>query len=343
MIAAQACILRKRSDGTPITDPSELIRCADYGEEGRASDPKIGAQVNAVARHGDAISLRNPVALYITSFSNDGINRQRGASSQASGGLCAGRRRRPGQTFGMGLHLVYEVPARRRLRRRRPQDRKRSHPVWRATRRERSRRPVRAGLLARDRSTTRRLPVTPSRASVAAASRTAERSSRAADAQGSSGNLGQSGLRGDEEPLDVNDIQGNSLAGFRKDHQRFLFFAMDRTPDGTGGDSALAARLAPRRELGCGGSCVQSTLPIDEAPAPATTHAGSLGHVVKCCLVCERPSPPDVGRGSRTSSPIRTSRVDSPAPPCFSTIPSTTRAIRSTGKWVATVTRLTCW
>jgi len=110
MIGAQACILRKRANGTPITDPSELINCADFGEDGRASDPKIGAQVNALARHGDAISLRNPVALYITRFSNDGINRN-GAPVPNFWRLVRGTAAAPGHTFGMGLHLVYEVPA----------------------------------------------------------------------------------------------------------------------------------------------------------------------------------------------------------------------------------------
>ena len=81
-----------------------------FGEDGRASDPKIGAQVNALARHGDAISLRNPVALYITRFSNDGINRN-GAPVANFWKLVRGTPAAPGQTFGMGLHLVYEVPA----------------------------------------------------------------------------------------------------------------------------------------------------------------------------------------------------------------------------------------
>ena len=110
LIAAQACILRKRPNGTPITDPSELINCADFGEDGRASDPKIGAAVNAKARQGNAITLRNPVALYITRFSNDGINRN-GAPVANFWRLVRGSAAPAGQTFGMGLHLVYEVPA----------------------------------------------------------------------------------------------------------------------------------------------------------------------------------------------------------------------------------------
>src|SRR5262249_5199885 len=71
-IAAQACILRKTNAGTPITESNALIECAGYGEPGRASDPKIGATVNAKARQGYAVALRNPVALYMTSWKTSG-------------------------------------------------------------------------------------------------------------------------------------------------------------------------------------------------------------------------------------------------------------------------------
>ena len=63
-IAAQATILRQRN-GQVLNDPDALIRCAQYGAPGRASDPHIGAEVNALARQGFAITLQNPVGLYI--------------------------------------------------------------------------------------------------------------------------------------------------------------------------------------------------------------------------------------------------------------------------------------
>jgi hypothetical protein len=63
-IAAQATILRQQN-GVVITDADELIRCARFGSPGRASDPRIGAEVNALAREGFAITLQNPVGLYI--------------------------------------------------------------------------------------------------------------------------------------------------------------------------------------------------------------------------------------------------------------------------------------
>ena len=40
-IAAQATVLRKHPDGTPVTDESELINCSQYGNPGRHSDPHV--------------------------------------------------------------------------------------------------------------------------------------------------------------------------------------------------------------------------------------------------------------------------------------------------------------
>lgn len=66
-LAADATIVRKRSDGTLISDRDELIKCANFGEEGRHSDPSIGAAVNGLARDERAgqITLQDPFGLYI--------------------------------------------------------------------------------------------------------------------------------------------------------------------------------------------------------------------------------------------------------------------------------------
>jgi hypothetical protein len=65
-IAADATILRKNDDGSLKTDAQDLITCARYGEPGRASDPHIGDLVNGLARDGYAISLKDPVGLYMS-------------------------------------------------------------------------------------------------------------------------------------------------------------------------------------------------------------------------------------------------------------------------------------
>ncbi|KAF9459691.1 hypothetical protein BDZ94DRAFT_1239063 [Collybia nuda] len=69
-LGARATVLRKRADGTPITDSDELIRCSRYGNPDRNSDPNIGAGINAGARGTPQIMLTiaNPVGLYIDSI-----------------------------------------------------------------------------------------------------------------------------------------------------------------------------------------------------------------------------------------------------------------------------------
>jgi hypothetical protein len=66
-LGADATILRspKGSEGRRISDPDALICCAKYGGANRCSDPTIGASVNELASMGLAITLRNPVGLYI--------------------------------------------------------------------------------------------------------------------------------------------------------------------------------------------------------------------------------------------------------------------------------------
>jgi hypothetical protein len=110
-IAAQACVLRKRPDGTPITDSNELIECARYGAGGRASDPKIGAIVNDKARQGYSVALRNPVALYMTSWKTNGNWKKPDGSPVGNyWKLVRGQLPATPTDPAMGLHLVYEVP-----------------------------------------------------------------------------------------------------------------------------------------------------------------------------------------------------------------------------------------
>ncbi|MBW4622750.1 MAG: hypothetical protein KME17_25750 [Cyanosarcina radialis HA8281-LM2] len=102
-IAAQATILRQK-DGEVLTDADELIRCALYGSPGRASDPTIGALVNALAREGYAITLQNPVGLYIDRLDTPGWTKPDG--SDVDPGYWKILRGTPGAI----LRAVYEVP-----------------------------------------------------------------------------------------------------------------------------------------------------------------------------------------------------------------------------------------
>jgi hypothetical protein len=102
-IAAQATILREKN-GVVLTDADELIECAQYGAAGRASDPTIGALVNALARLGYAITLQNPVGLYIDRLDTQGWTKPDG--SDVDSGYWKILRGHPGAV----LRAVYEVP-----------------------------------------------------------------------------------------------------------------------------------------------------------------------------------------------------------------------------------------
>lgn len=104
-IAAAATIQRKDAHGKAIKDPVQLIRCAKYGVEQRASDPHIGSEVNRLARDGYTITLRNPVGLYIDSIDISGITKPDGtAITPAYFQIVRG-------TAGAGLRAVFQIPA----------------------------------------------------------------------------------------------------------------------------------------------------------------------------------------------------------------------------------------
>ncbi|TFW31348.1 hypothetical protein [Massilia horti] len=64
-LAGDATVLYKNSAQAQVVDPDALICCAMYGGPDRTSDPTIGAAVNALARIGAFVTLRNPVGLYM--------------------------------------------------------------------------------------------------------------------------------------------------------------------------------------------------------------------------------------------------------------------------------------
>lgn len=72
-LAAQAAVVRKNATSNPITDPLTLINCSKYGDADRFSDPTIGAAVNSFVRQGSAVTLNNPIGLYIHKLKTAGI------------------------------------------------------------------------------------------------------------------------------------------------------------------------------------------------------------------------------------------------------------------------------
>jgi hypothetical protein len=64
-LGGDASVLYANAKGELVVEPDPLICCAGYGGSDRNSDPTIGATVNALARLGAMITLRNPVGLYM--------------------------------------------------------------------------------------------------------------------------------------------------------------------------------------------------------------------------------------------------------------------------------------
>jgi hypothetical protein len=64
-LGGDATVLRQDACGRLLVEPDALIAYAGYGGPNRNSDPTIGSSVNALARLGAWITLRNPVGLYM--------------------------------------------------------------------------------------------------------------------------------------------------------------------------------------------------------------------------------------------------------------------------------------
>jgi hypothetical protein len=64
-LGADASILYTDPKSRLLVEPDALMAYADYGGANRNSDPTIGATVNALARLGAYVTLRNPVGLYM--------------------------------------------------------------------------------------------------------------------------------------------------------------------------------------------------------------------------------------------------------------------------------------
>jgi hypothetical protein len=73
-LGADATVLRPSvAPQPPQTLPARLICCAGYGGVNRSSDPLIGAGVNGLARAGNAITLANPIGLYMSTVEIGGL------------------------------------------------------------------------------------------------------------------------------------------------------------------------------------------------------------------------------------------------------------------------------
>lgn len=109
-IGADGTVLRDK--GGPLTDATRLICCGGFGGAERASDPHLGAEVNALARQGFAITLRNPIGIYMDGIDDSAFTKPgAGGAREAAGHYFRIVRPQPTEdNEGLAVRAVYEVP-----------------------------------------------------------------------------------------------------------------------------------------------------------------------------------------------------------------------------------------
>jgi hypothetical protein len=105
ILVAQSTIVRSR-DGRPLTNSNDLIRCGVAADMDRNSDPLIVGDVNALARQGAAVTLDDPVGLYIDNLQTEGWVTPDGSDPQAFWKVTRG-------DADHAVRAVYQVPAER--------------------------------------------------------------------------------------------------------------------------------------------------------------------------------------------------------------------------------------
>jgi hypothetical protein len=80
-LVAEATVLRRHKDGTPVLDRQELVDCGGLGNPFRNSDPQIAEIVNDAAALGTEISLLDPMGLYLDGLITAGMKTPDGADA----------------------------------------------------------------------------------------------------------------------------------------------------------------------------------------------------------------------------------------------------------------------
>lgn len=91
-------------NGAVLTDDQELIRCGGYGQAERHSDPTIGGAVNVLARQDAAVTLANPIGIYLSGLSTAGWQTPDGSDPASFWTVTRG-------TAKKAVRAFYEVPA----------------------------------------------------------------------------------------------------------------------------------------------------------------------------------------------------------------------------------------
>jgi hypothetical protein len=102
-LGGDATVMRIDPQGRLLVEPDALICYAGYGGPNRNSDPTIGSTVNALARIGAYVTLRNPVGLYMDHIDISGWEAPDGGNVSDFVRIDRG-------TAGMIERLVVEAP-----------------------------------------------------------------------------------------------------------------------------------------------------------------------------------------------------------------------------------------
>lgn len=102
-LAAGSSVVRQ-INGKILTEQQALIKCGQYGNPERNSDPFIGSEVNTLARAGAMISLADPVGLYLDEFKTPGWETPDGSDPASYWKILRGASNSP-------VRAIYEVPA----------------------------------------------------------------------------------------------------------------------------------------------------------------------------------------------------------------------------------------
>jgi hypothetical protein len=111
-LVGDATVLRRTATGRPLQAAKCLLCCGGFGDINRSSDPAIGAAVNELARAGYAVTVADPIGLYISHLEDTGWTRPDGTPAPAG---CWRIERMAAGVAGLvgtarGVRAVYEVP-----------------------------------------------------------------------------------------------------------------------------------------------------------------------------------------------------------------------------------------
>ena len=112
-LGAEITLARQASQiwSAPSLSATDLCVCSGYGDPNRASDPTIGAGVNAAVRGGSKVTLRNPIGLYIQSLDDSSFGIAGESLAGVAGSWFAPLRPDKEHVTDMVLRARFAVPA----------------------------------------------------------------------------------------------------------------------------------------------------------------------------------------------------------------------------------------